>query len=131
LKKLGILNSEIASVLAKMGHTDTIVIADCGLPIPDHVYRIDLAIRLGKPSFLEVAEAIRDDMVIEKITLASEIKQYNPDLLREVERLFTSEAKEFVSHEQFKALMQGAKAVIRTGENSPYANVILHAGVIF
>ncbi|MDN4593982.1 D-ribose pyranase [Polycladomyces subterraneus] len=131
MKKLGILNSEIAGVLAKMGHTDTIVIADCGLPIPDHVHRIDLAIRLGKPTFLEVAEAIRDDMVIEKITLASEIKQYNPDLLREVERLFAPEAKEFVPHEQFKALMQRAKAVIRTGENSPYANVILHAGVIF
>jgi D-ribose pyranase len=131
LKKLGILNSEIAGVLAKMGHTDTIVIADCGLPIPDHVQRIDLAIRLGKPSFLEVAEAIRDDMVIEKITLASEIKQHNSDLLRELERLFAPEEKEFVPHEQFKALMQRAKAVIRTGENSPYANAILHAGVIF
>jgi D-ribose pyranase len=114
-----------------MGHTDTIVIADCGLPIPDHVRRIDLAIRLGKPSFLEVAEAIRDDMVIEKITLASEMKQFNPALLREVEQLFAPVAKEFVPHEQFKTLMQGAKAVIRTGENTPYANVILHAGVIF
>lgn len=131
MKKLGILNSEIAGVLAKMGHTDTIVIADCGLPIPDHVCRIDLAIRLGKPSFLEVAEAIKEDMVIEKITLASEIKQYNPALLREVERFFAPEAKEFVPHEQFKTLMQKAKAVIRTGENTPYANVILHAGVIF
>jgi D-ribose pyranase len=131
LKKLGILNSEIASILAKMGHTDTIVIADCGLPIPDHVRRIDLAIRLGKPSFLEVAEAIRDDMVIEKITLASEMKQFNPALLREVEQLFAPVAKEFVPHEQFKTLMQRAKAVIRTGENTPYANVILHAGVIF
>jgi D-ribose pyranase len=131
LKKLGILNSEIASILAKMGHTDTIVIADCGLPIPDHVRRIDLAIRLGKPSFLEVAEAVRDDMVIEKITLASEMKQFNPALLRDVEQLFAPVAKEFIPHEQFKTLMQRAKAVIRTGENTPYANVILHAGVIF
>jgi D-ribose pyranase len=131
VKKLGILNSEIASVLAKMGHTDTLVIADCGLPIPDHVPRIDLALQLGKPSFLEVAKAIRDDMVIEKITLASEIKEFNPVLLKGVEQLFASEAKEFVPHEHFKTLTKKAKAVIRTGENTPYANVILHAGVIF
>ena len=51
MKKHGVLNSEITSILASLGHTDTIVIADCGLPIPDGVKRIDLAVEIGKPSF--------------------------------------------------------------------------------
>ncbi|RKO62361.1 ABC-type ribose transport system, auxiliary component [Caldibacillus debilis GB1] len=53
MKKHGILNSEIAKVLADLGHTDTIVIADCGLPVPAGVKKIDLALELGKPSFLD------------------------------------------------------------------------------
>jgi len=47
MKKHGILNSHISKVLTDLGHTDTIVIADCGLPIPDGVARIDLALELG------------------------------------------------------------------------------------
>ena len=44
MQKIGILNSEIAKVLADMGHTDTIGIGDCGLPVPDGVKKIDLAL---------------------------------------------------------------------------------------
>ncbi len=66
MKKHGVLNSEIAAVLASLGHTDTVVIADCGLPIPDGVKRIDLAVEIGKPSFLEVLQVVADDMAIEK-----------------------------------------------------------------
>lgn len=51
MQKIGILNSEIAKVLADMGHTDTIVIGDCGLPVPDGVKKIDLALKLGTPRF--------------------------------------------------------------------------------
>ncbi|PFV49445.1 D-ribose pyranase, partial [Bacillus cereus] len=69
MKKHGVLNSEIASILALLGHTDTIVIADCGLPIPDGVKRIDLAVEIGKPSFLDVLQVVADDMAIEKVTL--------------------------------------------------------------
>jgi D-ribose pyranase len=130
MKKNGILNSEIASVLAHMGHTDMIVIADCGLPIPDSVKRIDLALELGKPSLIEVLQVVLEDMEVEKVTIASEIKEYNPDLLRQME-LIWDQNKEFVTHEQFKLLCHKAKAVIRTGENTPYANIILHAGVLF
>ncbi|PAE14687.1 D-ribose pyranase, partial [Virgibacillus sp. 7505] len=54
MKKLGILNRDIARVLASLGHTDLIVIADCGLPIPSGVECIDLSIRLGVPNFVDV-----------------------------------------------------------------------------
>jgi D-ribose pyranase len=129
MKKNGILNSEISKVLSEMGHTDTIVIADCGLPIPEDVKRIDLALKQGSPSFLEVLEALEADMEIEKVTLAEEIQDFNSDLEDVLKNKFTE--KEYVSHEEFKKLTHKAKAVIRTGEATPYANIILHSGVIF
>ena len=131
MKKNGILNSEIASVLAKMGHTDTIVIADCGLPIPDNVKRIDLALELGKPSFLDVMKTVTHDMSVEKVTLAEEIQTQNKKVLEETEKLIVGSTCEYVSHEKFKEMTKRAKAIIRTGEATPYANIILHAGVIF
>ncbi|WP_439020618.1 D-ribose pyranase [Bacillus thuringiensis] len=131
MKKHGVLNSEIASVLASLGHTDIIVIADCGLPIPDGVKRIDLAVEIGKPSFLDVLQVVADDMVIEKVTLAEEVINNNAEVNKEIELKLIEPAFEYVSHEQFKEHTKKAKAIIRTGEATPYANVILHAGVIF
>ncbi|WP_423407839.1 D-ribose pyranase [Heyndrickxia sp. MSNUG] len=131
MKKNGVLNSEIANVLARMGHTDYIVIADCGLPIPDETKRIDLALTKGVPSFLEVLTTILDDFVVEKAILALEIKTNNGELLKEIERSGYLNNMEYVTHEELKILTKKAKAVIRTGECSPYANIILHSGVIF
>jgi D-ribose pyranase len=129
LKKHGILNSEIAKVLADLGHTNTIVIADCGLPVPAGVKKIDLALELGKPSFLEVLQAVERDMVIEKVILAEEMAEKNPQLFSIVREKFPK--IETVSHEELKRLSKEAAAVIRTGEATPYANIILQAGVIF
>ncbi|QDZ72163.1 D-ribose pyranase [Bacillus cereus] len=131
MKKHGVLNSEIASILALLGHTDTIVIADCGLPIPDGVKRIDLAVEIGKPSFLDALQVVADDMAIEKVTLAEEVIINNAEVNKEIEQKLIEPAFEYVSHEQFKEHTKKAKAIIRTGEATPYANVILHAGVIF
>lgn len=130
MKKQGILNSEIASVLARMGHTDTIVIADCGLPIPDNVKRIDIALTIGTPGFLETLQAVADDMKVEKVTLAQELEE-NEAYLKKVLDTVPGTAQEIVPHEVFKDLTKNAKAVIRTGETTPYANIILHSGVIF
>ncbi|MEC1722569.1 D-ribose pyranase [Schinkia azotoformans] len=131
MKKNGILNSHIASVLAELGHTDTIVIADCGLPIPSGVKRIDLSLKIGVPSFLETLNTIIQDMEVEAATLATEIQEKNPGINKSIEDLLAGKELTYVSHEQFKELTKEAKVVIRTGEASPYANIILQAGVIF
>lgn len=131
MKKNGVLNSEISKVLARMGHTDYIVIADCGLPIPEETKRIDLALSKGVPSFTEVLTTILDDFVVEKATMALEIKTNNGELHNEIESGGQFKKLEYVTHEEFKMLTKNAKAVIRTGECSPYANIILHSGVIF
>ncbi|HCS16383.1 MAG TPA: D-ribose pyranase [Lachnospiraceae bacterium] len=133
MKKQGILNSDISRVLSYMGHTDCIAVGDCGLPIPDEVERIDLALEFGVPSFMDVLRVITKDMKVEKIVLAEEIREQNPKILGEIKELFAGQELEtvFVSHTELKKQTRECKAVIRTGETTPYANIILQSGCIF
>ncbi|MBG9985018.1 D-ribose pyranase [Aerococcaceae bacterium DSM 111022] len=132
MKKNGILNSDISKVLADLGHTDQIVIGDCGLPIPEGVNKIDLALKKGSPLFIEVLKEVLLDMEVEKIILAEEIKEKNSSVLEQIHNLFPDGFEiEFVAHENFKEHTHESKAVIRTGEVTPYANIILQSGVIF
>jgi len=131
MRKGKLLNSKIVSVLSKMGHTDQLTIGDAGLPIPDTAERIDLALVKGMPGFMETVKAIEADMVIEKVILANEIRENNPEVLEALEKLFEGIEIEFVSHEAFKEKTGTSKAVVRTGECTPYANIILQSGVDF
>lgn len=132
LKKHGILNSEISKVLTDLGHTDQIAIGDAGLPVPDGVKKIDLAISLSDPSFIKVLKVVLDDMKVEEVILAEEIKEKNATQLKAVEAILVEdEVITYVSHEQFKQQLKDVKAVIRTGEATPYSNVILQSGVLF
>ena len=133
MKKKGILNSDISRVLSYLGHTDTICIGDCGLPIPDAVERIDLALTFGEPTFMRTLEIVADDMKVEKVVLAEEIREQNPAVLQQIEAFFAGQEieVEFVSHAVLKERTHGCKAVIRTGETTPYANIILQSGCIF
>ena len=100
MKKAGILNSDISRVLSYLGHTDTICIGDCGLPIPDEVERIDLALCFGEPTFMRTLEIVAADMKIERIVLAEEIKTQNPAVLSQIEKLFAGQniEVEYVTH---------------------------------
>ncbi|SES05682.1 D-ribose pyranase [Salipaludibacillus aurantiacus] len=129
MKKQGVINREIAAVLARLGHTDRIAIADCGLPVPDHVPCIDLSIRIGSPSFDEVVTEILNDMAVEKIILAEEIKSKNEKVYSFLQE--TGLPADFTSHDLLKKELNKVKAIIRTGEATPYANVILQSNVIF
>lgn len=133
MKRQGILNSDISRVLSYMGHTDCIAIGDCGLPISDEVERIDLALTFGVPTFMDTLKVVKQDMKIEKIVLAEEIKTANPKVLAEIEELFKGEdiEVEYVTHVELKKQTKDCKAVIRTGETTPYANIILQSGCIF
>ena len=133
MKKQGILNRDISRVLSYMGHTDCIAVGDCGLPIPDEVERIDLALEFGVPSFMDVLRVITKDIKVETIVLAEEIREQNPKVLGEIKELFAGQELEtvFVSHTELKKQTRECKAVIRTGETTPYANIILQSGCIF
>jgi D-ribose pyranase len=131
MKKCGILNSEISRVISELGHTDKIVIADAGLPVPAGVKRIDLALKQGVPSFLETVETVLQEMCVETAYVAEEMSTTSPAKQEELRKVLPGVQTKLISHEELKALTNKAKAVIRTGEFTPYANVVLEAGVVF
>ncbi|MBU3155353.1 D-ribose pyranase [Clostridium estertheticum] len=131
MKKIGILNGEISSVVSKMGHKDLIAIGDCGLPIPDKTKRIDIALSKGIPSFIETLKNVLLELQVEEVILALEIEENNPKVFEEIKKQFENVKFTFITHEELKIMLNECKAVIRTGEQTPYANVILKSGVIF
>lgn len=132
MKKHGILNSEISKLLSDLGHTDQITIADAGLPVPEGVKKIDLALQLDDPSFIKVLQTVIEDTAVEKVILAKEIKDDNPDQLQAIQdHLDENVSSSFVSHADFKESTKQSKAIIRTGEATPFSNIILQSDVIF
>lgn len=131
MKKAGIINKDLSDVIAGMGHRDMLVVCDAGLPIPKGVRRIDLALKRGCPGFIETLDVISRELEVECLILAKEIEQTNSHLKENVVEMFSGSQVEQVSHEKFKELTASAVAVVRTGEFTPYANVILLSGVIF
>jgi D-ribose pyranase len=131
MKKDRILNPELISSIASIGHTEYFVIADAGLPIPSGVKVIDLSLSRGIPGFLQALRAVSEELVIESYIIAEEMSGSNPKLYDETKRLLGEIPSKTVAHEGFKELLHKAKVVCRTGETTPYANVILVAGVNF
>jgi D-ribose pyranase len=129
MKKNGILNPQLNRIISEMGHGDMLIIADAGLPIPKGVERIDLALKCGSPSFAEVLKAVLIEFKVEESYVAKEIKEKNPQALN----LIASLIKEiqFITHTELKDLSKQSRAIIRTGECSPYSNIILTSGVTF
>ena len=105
--------------------------ADCGLPIPPGTVRIDLALIKGVPSFQQVVQALLNDLVIQRLIVAQEIHEANPFQYVFLQSTFPDLPIEEFPHEEFKKLLHKVRAVVRTGEATPYANVILEAGVDF
>ncbi|MBC2856896.1 MAG: D-ribose pyranase [Cetobacterium sp.] len=135
MKKGRLLNSEISYEIAKIGHTSHITVCDAGLPIPKDVKRIDLAIEKGYPEFIKTLDSVLSEMMVEEIVLAEEISTVNPKILKEILDLFASYNMNpkitWVSHENFKLITKESEAIVRTGECTPYANIILKSGVVF
>lgn len=131
MKRRGILNARLSAVLASMAHTDRIAIGDCGLPIPAHVETIDLAVVQGVPSFEAVFMAIAEELVVQRVTVAFETERENPRIWRSITDAFADAERKAVDHEELKRRLDHVRAVVRTGEATPYANVILECGVAF
>jgi len=135
MKKTRLLNSELSYEIAKLGHTDHICLCDAGLPIPGTPKRIDLAIEKGVPTFMGTLDVILSEMQVEEVVIAAEMEKVSPQLYRDLmEKLEEKCGKvviEKISHEGFKSMTKESKAVVRTGECTPYANIILKSGVVF
>ncbi|MDQ0150399.1 D-ribose pyranase [Eubacterium multiforme] len=131
MRKTKLLNSEIGTVISKMGHTDSLAIGDCGLPIPKDVQRIDLALIKNLPTFLDTLKAVLLELEIEEVIIAEETEKISTKLFEEIKKEIGDVKITFLSHEGLKEELKNCKAVIRTGEQTPYANIILKSGVVF
>jgi len=126
----GILNAPLAGALARLGHTHQVVIADAGLPLPYGVPGctiVDLTLVAGIPRFEQVLDAVLDAIVVDRAEAALESRPH-PAHQWIAARL---DSLSLISHDELKARLPETQLVVRTGESTPYANVILHCGVPF
>lgn len=131
MKKYGMLNSEISSVIANMGHTDLLAIGDCGLPIPTNTKKIDVALSPNMPSLEQVMGLVMNDLEVEEIFVAEETGKISPQILEKIEGITAGKKVTFIPQKDLIAKLSECKAVIRTGQQTYYSNVILKAGVTF
>jgi D-ribose pyranase len=132
MKKGGILNPAICSLLAELGHQDELLIVDAAYPLPPDAHVIDLTLTPGIPRFLDVLRAVAEELVIEAIIVASEIEDYSPKLYQEIKRIVGDDVDiDEVPFHEFKEQSLGVKGIIRTAEFTQYANVRILCGSAF
>lgn len=129
MKRGGIVNAQLSYSLARLGHTDLLVVCDAGLPIPHGPAVVDLAFKFGVPPFETVLLGLLEEIVVEGATAAEEVAAQNPGSHGLLESRFSN--LDLVPHEDLKRRVPDAKLVVRTGEATPYSNVILRCGVPF
>ncbi|MCT3192387.1 D-ribose pyranase [Lacticaseibacillus rhamnosus] len=130
MKKGTVINTQLSQVIADMGHFDLLGIGDAGMPVPTDTWKIDLAVSRNLPSFMDVLKNVLTELQIQKVYLAEEIKTQNPKQLEQIQQLIDVPIV-FIPHDQMKKDLSKTKAFIRTGEMTPYANILLESGVTF
>lgn len=128
---MGIINSEIAAEVAKMRHMDWLSIGDAGMPVPAGTKQIDIALDQDMPTFMVTLENVLQELKVQKIYLADEIKTDNPKQLENIKAALPDIEIEFMPHTELKQNLAKTHAFIRTGEMTPYSNIILESGVTF
>lgn len=133
MKKRGVLNAHLSHVIAKLGHGDRLAICDAGLPIPRSAESVDLALTANIPRFLEVVRVILEEAQFESAVIATEMETVSRPVYDVLMPMLGGLGVIKVPHEEFKRMMQDGATItfVRTGEATPYANVILVSGVTF
>jgi D-ribose pyranase len=133
MKRTGILHHDLSTVISSLGHLDLVVISDAGLPVAPGVQRIELALAPDLPTVLQVLELLLHEAIFEKLTFAEEQLKASPRYHTRLAEVAERNAipLESVAHMTgFKPLAALAKVHVRTGDFTPYSNVILTAGWI-
>ncbi|HNU23031.1 MAG TPA: D-ribose pyranase [Mesotoga sp.] len=147
MKTKGILHNDLAREVARLGHGDMLVITDRGFPFPRHENTICIDVSVGRdlPRFVDVVKVVLEELEIEKVIIADETKSVSPeiysqlkDIVSQIKNKGNDIVEENIPHPEFKDLvlngsLQGkeVKVFVKTGEFTPYANIILVSGVDF
>jgi len=126
--KTGILNPQINSLLSRVRHTNTLVIADRGFPFWPMIETVDVSLVDDVPAVLQVLRALRPNFQIGKAWMAQEFLKHNhaktrsafAEALRGIELIHEP-------HVEFKRRVPHAIGLIRTGDTTQYANIILES----
>lgn len=129
MRNQGLWHPALLAELTRLGHGDTVVLADAGLPVPEGTTVIDLLWARGQPRLGPLLKCVVAEFVFDRATVAEELLSApcGSEVLAELEGLEVRQ----VPHSEFKELVAGARLVVRTGEDTPFVNVILHGGVAF
>ena len=125
----GLLNRDLASLLAKMGHGDQFLICDAGFAIPEGLPVVDLSIAVNIPTVDVVLTEILKFFSVEEVIFAQEQRDSCPAKLARLISLFKPPIElHSVSHVELKQRSQLVKGIIRTGDFSAFTNLILVSG---
>lgn len=127
MKKRGVLNQALSGALAGLGHGDSFLLCDVGFPIPKEVERIDLALSFGIPDIKQCITAILDEVIIQKIVIAEEMRKMNCCGYQFIESVFKKQEKEEIAQKELLERSKKVKFVVRCGETGYYSNIILEA----
>jgi D-ribose pyranase len=127
--KSGILNPRLLSLLARVRHTNALVIADRGFPFWPEMETVDISLTEDIPTVLQVVAAVRPIFHIAQAYMAREFRRYNTPAVRaKFAGGFSGVPIRFEPHIVFKKRVPAAIGLIRTGDSTQYANVILVSG---
>ncbi|MEN5074713.1 D-ribose pyranase [Isoptericola cucumis] len=125
-----ILHPGLAGALATLGHTDVVLVTDAGFPIPKDANRVDLGLTRGHLEVQTILRVLLEEVFVEEVHLATEVRTHHPRLYGEVQDLFTGSGATFhgTTHEHLiEHWAPRAKVVVRSGSFEPWANFALVA----
>jgi D-ribose pyranase len=128
VKRGGILHPGVSHLLASTGHTDYFTVCDRGFPVPIGPERIDLALVDGIPTVIDVLSAIHAEFVIDRIVVAREAETASPAYIEKLRELIAPVPVVTMPHLELKELSRDGRATIRTGDVTPYANILVVSG---
>lgn len=131
LKKTGILNAQLMQNIAGLGHTDLFLIGDAGMPVPQGVPIVDLALVGGVPTFEQVLKAVLAETKIEHYFISDKTKTENSSVYKLIQNELQDASCEEMPHTNLKEFTKNCKFAIRTGEFTPFSNIVLQAGCVF
>jgi D-ribose pyranase len=127
--RTGILNPHVLSLLARVRHTNALVIADRGFPFWPQIETVDISLVDGVPTVLQVLEALRGNFDVEQFYMAEEFRLENAAQTQaHYAAAMAGAAVTFEPHAEFKKRVPGAIGLIRTGDVTQYGNLILVSG---
>ncbi len=126
-----ILNAQLAGVIVGLGHRDRIVVTDAGLPLPRAVPVLDLSVVENRPRLVEVLGPVLNEMKVDTAYCADRFADASPGVYAQVVKLLDGIELRPIPQADLEEMMATAKLVVRTGEFSHFANLVLVAGVTF